>query len=115
MSDDEKLTTFPVPVPSLATVTVRGTPDQLAVAAIDPAGIVTVVVASELVPDGLTNVHPVNIEPALGLAVNVTSDPWPNVPLHVPVQLVIPAGVLAPVPVGTAVTLPEPVLPPGRT
>jgi len=63
----------------------------------------------------LKNDHPVNIEPGLGAAVNVTSEAWSNVPLHVVEQLLMPAGKLELTPVGTAVTLPDPVLPPGRT
>src|SRR5436309_10711154 len=93
------LVTVPLPAPALLTVSAKlGTPNVA----------VTVVAAFNVtvhvpVPEQPPPLQPVNVEPAAGVAVNVTTVPFAYAAMHVePHEM--PAGLLVTVPI------PEPVL-----
>jgi hypothetical protein len=73
--------------------------------AVTPAADVIVSVHVPL-PVQAAPVHPVKVEPPVGVAVSVTDVPWLNVPLHVgPQSMLAGTEVTAPLPVPALVTV----------
>lgn len=104
------LLTVPVPVPASVTVSAKlELPPKLATTFVDCV-IVNVQVP---VPEQPSPVHPVNVDPAVGLAVNVICVPLAKLAEHVVEHMLIPAGLLLtlPLPVPAKVTVSKSLLP----
>jgi hypothetical protein len=88
-----ELVTVPLPLPALVTVSVKG--DRAKVAVTEAAAFM--VTMQVLVPEQPPPLQPVNVEPAAGAAVRVTTVPLVNDAAHVEPQE-MPAGLLVTVP-----------------